>query len=57
MLISQNNSISFNVETITTDSESALILAINECFPQAQKIGCYYYYYLKDLKKISNYMI
>ena len=33
-LISQNNTISFNVETITSDSENALILAINECFPQ-----------------------
>ena len=49
-LISQNNTISFNVETITSDSENALILAINECFPQVQRIGCYYHY-LNDLKK------
>ena len=32
-LITQNNIVSYNVETITSDSEEALILAINERFP------------------------
>ena len=49
-LITQNNIVSYNVEIITSDSEEALILAINECFPQAQRIGCYYHY-LNDIKK------
>ena len=49
-IISQNNSVSYNVETITTDSEEALIMSINECFPETQRIGCYYHY-INDINR------
>ena len=50
ILITQNNAISYNVETITTDSEEALILAISECFPEIQRIGCFYHY-INDINR------
>ena len=48
LFITQNNTLSYNVETITSDSEEALMLGIKESFPQAQRKECYYHY-MNDL--------
>ena len=49
-MLTQNNTVSYNLETVTSDSEFALIQAINDAFPQAQRIGCYYHY-INDIKR------
>ena len=50
ILITRNNTISYNVEIITTDSEKALMLSIIECFPETQRIGCCYHY-INDINR------
>ena len=50
ILLTQNNTVSYNLETITSDSEFALIQAINDAFPQVQRIWCYYHY-INDIKR------
>ena len=34
----------FNIETITTDNEQALINTVNKYFPEAKRISCFFHY-------------
>ena len=45
--------ISYKDETIITDSVEALILSITECFPETQRIGCFYHY-INDINRKLN---
>ena len=42
-ILTQNNIYNLNIETITTDSEIGLINAINNNFPNSQRIGCLFH--------------
>ena len=42
-ILTQNNIYNLALETITTDSESALINAINANFKNVQRIGCWFH--------------
>ena len=42
-ILSQNNIYELNIDTITTDTELALINSINNNFPNTKRIGCWFY--------------
>ena len=42
-ILSQNNMYNLNIKTITTDTELALINAINSNFKETQRIGCWFH--------------
>ena len=42
-ILTQNKIYKLNIETITTDTEIALINAININFPDSQRIGCWFH--------------
>ena len=42
-ILSQNNIYQLNINTITTDTELALINAVNTNFPNTQRIGCWFH--------------
>ena len=42
-ILSQNNIYCLNIKTITTDTELALINAINSNFKESQRIGCWFH--------------
>ena len=42
-ILTQNNLYQLNYETITTDTEIALINAININFPNSTRIGCWFH--------------
>ena len=42
-ILTQNNIYRLEVKTITTDTEIALINAVNNNFPNAQRIGCWFH--------------
>ena len=56
ILLTQNNNVLYNLETITSDSELVLIEAINKTFPKGKKIVCYYHH-INDIKKIKSIYI
>ena len=43
-ILTQNNIYKLNIKTITSDTEVALINAINNNFPQSQRIGCWFHF-------------
>ena len=57
-IITQNDLYSLNIETITTDSEKALIKAIYNIFPKIKHFNCYYHYkqdLIRNFKKAGLY--
>ena len=42
-ILTQNDLYKLNIQTITTDTEVALINAINSNFNEAQRIGCWFH--------------
>ena len=43
-ILTQNYIYKLNIKTITSDTEVALINAINNNFPQSQRIGCWFHF-------------
>ena len=43
-ILSQNNIYKLNIKAITSDTEVSLINAINNNFPQSQRIGCWFHF-------------
>ena len=57
-ILTQNELYSLNIETITTDSEKALIKAIYNIFPKIKHFNCYYHYkqdLIRNFKKAGLY--
>ena len=57
-ILTQNDLYSLNIETITTDSEKALIKAIYNIFPKIKHFNCYYHYkqdLIRNFKKAGLY--
>jgi hypothetical protein len=49
IILTQNNKFDLKVQYIISDSENALVNAINNVFDNVNRIGCYYHY-VQDLK-------
>ena len=43
-ILSFGGKFKFNIETITTDNEQALINTVTKFFPDSQRISCYFHY-------------
>ena len=54
-IITQNNLYEINIESITTDSEIALIKAIHNIFPGIKHFNCYFHYKQDLLRKMKKY--
>ena len=54
-IITNNNKIELLIESIVTDSESALINIVEKYFPKVQRISCYFHYTQDLLRNIKIY--
>jgi len=54
-IITQNNIFDLEIETITTDAETALLNAINNIFPNIMHFNCYYHYKVNILTNVKKY--
>ena len=54
-IISQNNIFDLEIETITTDAETALLNAVNKVFPNVMLFNCYYHYKVDLLSNVKKY--
>ena len=54
-IITQNNTLDFNVKTITSDSEDSLVNAIKFVFPKVNRVGCYFHYKMDIIRNLRIY--
>ena len=54
-IITQNNNLEYNLETITSDNEDSLANAIKTVFPKVNRIGCYYHYKMDIFRNMKIY--
>ena len=54
-IITQNNIFELEIESITTDAETALLNAVNNVFPKIMHFNCYYHYKVNILTNVKKY--
>ena len=55
-IITQNNNLDFNLETITSDSENSLVNAIKSIFTKVNRI-CYFHYKMDIIRNMKIYNV